>query len=841
MTVKRRKWIYAAAFLVPVALFAVVMALRRIVPFGDSTLLLWDADGQYISFLSAWRRVLLGEADALYTLSRDLGGSMAGLTAYYLASPLNVLLALFPQTHIIEAVELIILLKIGLCGLFMALYLVNSRGLGADVVLFSTAYALMGFIACYFWDVMWLDGVALLPLIVWGIERLVSGRGGWLYVPALALALFSNYYIGYMLCLFSVLYFLYVWLEHRKETPFLRTAFRFCASSILAAGLSAVMLVPAFCALAKGYGMPGANALSLDRRFPMIELLTKLLTGAVDYEQVRSNGLPALYVGIPVLMLMGTYFLDSTLGIRRRVMAALLLLLFAFSFQNQTLYILWHAFDSPNAMPARFSFLCSFWMILLAAEARRRLPRIPKETLHKRLCWLAAGAFAAGCIVLREELPYYLSDMTVTFDAVCMLCSCALIAMLVSSGISKRRLAISGLCILQAVCLILNGYLSIRRLNVIDTFRADAYRQEMAIKQPLFDELTSQNGVYRIETNAARTENDSLQYGYAGLSHYSSDVQNTMTLFFRKLGQRQSPPRFHNGNGLTPVAESLLGVKYIVWDVTDALAQTPYQGYQAVDQRGDLIVYENPYALPLAMMVPSAQTYDPLASEDPFVNQNALLSDWIGGEWVDALEAVHDVTRSVEGTTMHVAFQASAAQNRYLITSGTWFAWNGSGMEPFSRFASCVPVPLADQAVTLDAYVGDSYETPVFHLAQLNTEVFEQAMAALSAQACEVSSETDSAFQVRAHATAEHSQLLFTLPYDAGWQLWVDGQRQETCARYGILLAAELTPGDHEVELRYVPKGLVPGAAISVLSLVIAAWLVWNNQKKRIRAIKNRA
>lgn len=38
--------------------------------------------------------------------------------------------------------------------------------------LFSTAYALSGFVAAYSWDVMWMDVVAVAPLAIVGLEKL---------------------------------------------------------------------------------------------------------------------------------------------------------------------------------------------------------------------------------------------------------------------------------------------------------------------------------------------------------------------------------------------------------------------------------------------------------------------------------------------------------------------------------------------------------------------------------------------------------------------------------------------------------------------------------------------
>ena len=73
------------AFCIPVLLFICVMILCRITPFGDKTLLIWDADGQYSAFLAAARRIVTGQADPLYSLEKGAGSSLAGLIAYYMA------------------------------------------------------------------------------------------------------------------------------------------------------------------------------------------------------------------------------------------------------------------------------------------------------------------------------------------------------------------------------------------------------------------------------------------------------------------------------------------------------------------------------------------------------------------------------------------------------------------------------------------------------------------------------------------------------------------------------------------------------------------------------------
>lgn len=294
------------AFCIPVLLFICVMILCRITPFGDKTLLIWDADGQYSAFLAAARRIVTGQADPLYSLEKGAGSSLAGLIAYYMASPLNVLTILFAPGDVVSAFHGIVLVKIGLSGLTFMILLHRRNGAGWPGLLFSTAYALAGYTASYFWNIMWMDAVIALPLIALGIHGIVARRGGrLLYAMALSYALFSNYYTGFMLCLFAVLWFVYLYLDAllRGQRPQLvRTAGTFAASSLLAGGLAAVMLIPAFLSLRKGYQLFSLEEPLTGRLFPLIELMTKLFTGAASFELLRSD-LPYIYIGLPVLAL----------------------------------------------------------------------------------------------------------------------------------------------------------------------------------------------------------------------------------------------------------------------------------------------------------------------------------------------------------------------------------------------------------------------------------------------------------------------------------------------------------------------------------------------------------
>lgn len=334
----------AAAFIIPILLYLAVMLLCKITPFGQRTLLVWDANGQYASYLTELRRMILGKADPFYTFHTVLGGGTAGLISYYLASPWNVIFIFFKETDLPLAYSLLVLLKIGLCGLSMMVFLRKVYGMRYQGLLFSVTYALMGYVAVYSWCVMWMDGVAALPLILLGLRKISRRESPLLYILALAYSLYCNFYIGFMLCLFSLLYFIWLVLENREA---LRASGSFIISSLLSAGLAAVMLIPAYVSIAGGYSVFSLNDASLSRLNSLFSVLLKLYTGAVSFEQMR-YGQPNIYIGIPVLLFAISFFLNPAVPFRKRLSGAFLPGIILISFIVKPLYLVWHGFDFPN-------------------------------------------------------------------------------------------------------------------------------------------------------------------------------------------------------------------------------------------------------------------------------------------------------------------------------------------------------------------------------------------------------------------------------------------------------------------------------------------------------------
>lgn len=205
----RSNWVCLLSFAIPFLIMLTIFIINGIFPFGDESFMHSDMYHQYVPFLSEMLSKLHSGDSMTYSWNVGVGSNFLALYAYYMASPFNWLVVLFPAKYLIEFMSYLVILKIGFCGFTFAWYLTRHfKTRSAAVVPFAVFYAMSGYLAAYNWNVMWLDCIFLFPLIALGLEKLVTEGKYKLYCISLGLCILSNYYISIMVCIFLVLYFL---------------------------------------------------------------------------------------------------------------------------------------------------------------------------------------------------------------------------------------------------------------------------------------------------------------------------------------------------------------------------------------------------------------------------------------------------------------------------------------------------------------------------------------------------------------------------------------------------------------------------------------------------------
>ena len=174
------------AFAIPCVGMLLIMLISGFEPFGNYSMLYSDMYHQYYPFFVEFRHAILNGDGLFYTWSVGLGMDYLGLISYYLGSPLNLLSLLVPEGWMLEYFSLLVPIKLGLAGLFFAVFLKNIFGKkDLSISVFGGFYGLCAWALGFQWNIMWLDTFALLPLVALGTVQLIRDKKVVLYTLTL--------------------------------------------------------------------------------------------------------------------------------------------------------------------------------------------------------------------------------------------------------------------------------------------------------------------------------------------------------------------------------------------------------------------------------------------------------------------------------------------------------------------------------------------------------------------------------------------------------------------------------------------------------------------------------
>ncbi len=590
--------------LIPATVMYLIYLARGIHPFGNGCVLVLDLNAQYVWFFEALRNFVKGDASLLYSFSRALGGEFLGIYAYYVASPLSYLLALFPQNRMLEGLLVLFLIKTAICGGTFGFYMHKTmkERKPLSIVIFSTLYALTSYAVVQQHNTMWIDAVMWLPLITLGIEELIKHGKFKLYTILLAVTLFSNFYIGYMVCIYCAIYFFLYYIAHNEDgrnnplgerAHFIKSLLRIAFYSVLAVGIAAVILLSAYYSLNFGKTTFSNPQFLWSTNFDLIELVYKFLPGS--YDTVRPEGLPFVYCGVLTLLLLPAYFLTDKFSMRRKIVSGLFILIFVASFSFSVIDLAWHGFQKPNWLNYRYSFMLCFYLCVLACRAFAVFDSVSLKAVAG-----TGGLIAIATLLLQQ----YTDGKYVTpNDYTCIWFTLAAIFVylavlgLLRKGTQKRVISV---CLVAVVIIevFLNGLWNMNELDADVTYSKYSYYNDFLNKsRPIVESVQEFDpSFYRMEKTFFRRVNDNMALGIRGLSGSTSTLNKETIQFLNKMGYA-SKSHWSKYLGGNPLNDSLLGLKYIISDST--IYSDYYEIYQQ-DSLNNYTAYYNPYALSIA-------------------------------------------------------------------------------------------------------------------------------------------------------------------------------------------------------------------------------------------------
>ena len=864
---KKRLFLFLA-FFIPFLLFALIFFTWPVFPFSNKSVLVLDLNAQYVYFLERLRTAFTSGHSFIYSWERALGGEFSGIFAYYLASPLNLILVLFPKANITEAIFFLEALKSGLCGLTMAYFLNKkypSRFL--SILPFSTAYGLSAYIFYFGHNLMWTDNLILLPLVLLGMDNLIKYKKFKLFVISLFLCLFSNFYIGYMVCIFCVIYFFVSYFSekennfYRENNHFIKSLLRVLLFGAIAVGLAAVLLLPTWHSLTLGKTTFTTPDYSLHQKFNFFDMLIKLFIGS--YDTVRPDGLPMLYCSIFALMMLPVYFISKKIPLREKIANGLCCLALVFSFNLTTLDIFWHGMQRPNWLNYRYSFILIFFILLMAYRAFSTMKKVRIGVI----CGIAAGLTVFVFTAQKFEFKWFNKEYIV-WGTITFLLLYIFVLILLEKHIFKDAVRVF---ILFSVCLelTLSGSIAIRELHddVVYSSR-ESYRKAIDLYYPIIDNIIKEDtGLYRMESIRHRRSNDSMATGLRGITGSTSTLNEATLDYIENLGYVRSM-HYSRFKCPIPFADSIISMKYILSEIK--LDDCHLTLFDTVEKDFNTVyIYENKDYLPIGFTVsPMTSMFDTEKYSDTPIDYINHLANAMAGRSGDAglferLEIVGDsnenlrVSGAVRGGTAFEK-QDSAKDGYYIFDvklpekeSNIYLNALYSSPTEFTVEVNGMPIDRTGEndsygVIFLGRYSGDEITVKIrlqeeklylysgnnlFY--SLNEDNYKKALNSINGETLSVDKWNDT--EISGYINVSDNKILYTsIPYDTGWKVYIDGKQVETQKLLDAVLAVDITPGEHSVRFKFIPDELVIGGIISALSLAsfAAAWVIQNKIKK---------
>ena len=857
--------------------FIFIYIVLDMFPMGDTTVMRMDLYHQYGPMMTElYDRVLNGKS-FLYSWQTGGGSSFLGNYLNYLASPISAIIFLFDRKDIDFAITTLVLVKGILSACTFTYYLkksLNSHCFSSAA--FGVLYAFCGYFLAYYWNIMWIDGMILLPLIALGIENIINNGKPILYIGSLTLLLFSNYYMGYMTCIFAVLYFLVYfvvsgipgkldpnqdkkakWYSKVLNYSFLNRGIIFAFASLLCGILCACTLIPTFTILQGSSATSGSFPTTFESYFDILDLLKSHIAGLET--TIRSSGddvLPNVYCGILTVLLVPLYFMNKDIRLKEKAVYLLLLIFFIFSFDNNALNYIWHAMHFPNDLPYRFSYMYSFILLIIAFKGLRRIRSLRYQDI------VVIGMMWVFILLLFQKEPTNkISEKSIYMTIIFAVIWTGILVIAQSKKLSNFVVGISIVALVFSEVIIsdsfqIQGHVEHSTYNI----NYDKYRESS-------DYIHSKdNGFYRSELCYLDTRNDPCIYGYDGISVFSSMAYESYSQNQYSLGMMGNRINSYTYNTQTPVYNLMYGIKYLTWTGDSIVPSSDYYSKIYTTNDGSAEVYENLYSMPIAFLTPNDikdwdnEEGNPFEVQEDFIDKAAGVSNiFIPAKYGDTecyeatCEQVKEngtyfVSKSdVDSTTgsIDITVESVADGELYVYLSSTEieninYYWNDNEDTHYQNASEPYIMNLGQHkkgdlvTVSLDLSGMEATEGSFdIYAYNIDKGVFASAFDMLQSCSLDITEHSDTYLKGSIDA-AYDGYLYSSIPYDDSWSIYIDGKKQKTFDIGDSQLATTIKKGKHTVEYKYFPQGLKLGIIITIFGYIgVGAYLIINKKRQK--------
>ena len=880
----RGRYVFSTTVLAT-ACIAVIYVIFSVFPFGSITVMRMDLYHQYGPLFAELYDRIVEHKSLLYSWNTGGGSSFLGNYLNYLSSPLSFLIFLFDKEDISYAITFIVAFKCILSATSFSYYLKKSFNKDNYFLsAFGILYAFSAYFLAYYWNVMWLDAMIMLPLIALGIEKIFKTGDIKLYTVSLVILFFANYYMGYMCCIFAVLYFFVCFIntysndgklnenavyEKKYSTKalmnnvFINRGVKFAFASIIAALICAITLVPVFMILKNSSATSGTFPQTFKSYFDLLDLITSHF--ALLETTIRSSGdnvLPNIYTGILTFILLPLFLVNNKIKLKEKATYVVLIIFFVFCFNNNCAEYIWHAFHFPNDLPYRYSYMYSFIIAVMGYKTILNFKGIKvKDIAYTGL------AIISFVIICQKFLTNKMTNSTIYATIIFVTLWCGFLFLFKNKNAQKKT--VSFVLVTFILCETIISSIVGLPLNQDNK----NYKENYKTYTDAINYIDNKDsGFYRTELCYLNTRMDPAYYGYNGISVFSSMAYESYSQLQSSLGMQSNKVNSYTYNTQTPVYNMMFNIKYLIQtDVSLAPSSNLYKKIHTTSDKKSN-VYESKYNLPIAYCVNSkiddwvTDEGNPFEIQSDFVKlatgysnvfkpvkYNSTDFDAVSGDdvtengtyWLEKSDS------SSNYGTETVSLSPTIDGNLYLYVKSSDLKTITVNSEKVSDITQSMEDAYIldlgyhnkgdEVLVSLDASKMESESTSFdFYCYTADDTVVKNMYNSLAGNSLNVESYSDTTIKGTVKAK-ENCYLYSSIPYDDGWSVYVDGKKAETFEIGGTLLAIELTPGQHKIEYKYFPVGFLYGIIISAVTVFgLCGFYIYNKSSLKLNKSKRR-
>lgn len=835
----------AVSFLITLFSISAIFAITNIVPFDvteEKTLATADAWYQYLDFFAFLKDLLSGKQSLGYSFANGLGQNNIGFFSYYLTSPFNLLIIFFQKEDIHVFYNLIFALKVAMSAATFSYFQIRWKdeiqNPNIFTLLISVSYGLMQYNIVQSTNIMWLDGVYMLPLILLGTSNILRGKSGVYFSVTVFLSIVFNWYSAGINCLFSICWFAYELLrgDYRENTSVVTACVRFFSHLLLGVMLSAFFFLPAIFALSQGKGG------SLNWKFLTdyhlmgnpISVLSGYTIGATSWP-----GFVSLFCGSLVLVGVICFFVSEQMSYRVKLFTGVFLLFCVLIYYSNGLFGIFSLLKNAESYWYRYSYVSICVLCAIASENFSQYNGNRKVVLF-------AVCLTVGIIQLLCTNKYYQDHVKLALisELYLLLHTVIIISLTKTTDSIHHYLQTEILWAVLSISVIsemtINASLLIHNISNASVREFERYEHE---EIELIDSIRHHDpDAFRMSQLQTRSMNyqgttanfnESLAFNYWSVEQYTSSASLKQLEWCDKVG-------YYNWvNSMTVKAtciipvDSFLGVKYI-------LSPYPIDELELIDDipaKNKKQVYLNPYALPFAFRVQGDGTVD--ESKDPFEHMNHFYSSLLGRD----VTVFHPLQYSRTESENKYIYKLSGIEDTMMCYGnlpnkevGGNISIEGGITYPYSHVHAptvfYIPTSAKNSGevkVTLSLNNPEALLQEEFYY--LDLEEFTEIIKQLKNQSADDIKIRNGYLECNIEGDKD-SYLVTSVCAEKGWKIRVNGSVIEPSLLDETFIMIPLEEGNNHIEMVYHIVYIYEGATVSIVALCVLILIKRKMMKK---------